>query len=78
MEAIDWLNELLDSLDPETASTSMRMPRALRDAVTIAVTELGAAPSATALTGAALRAALEAIALQAALEPPPRHPTHAG
>ncbi len=46
----------------------MRIPTALRDAAALAVQELGVAPSATALTAAALRAALEAAVMQAALD----------
>lgn len=46
----------------------MRIPRALRDAASIAVTELGAAASTTALTADALRAMLEAVVMRAALE----------
>ena len=46
----------------------MRIPTALRDAAALAVRELGVAPSATALTAAALRATLEAVVMQAALD----------
>lgn len=46
----------------------MRIPTALRDAAAVAVSGLGVAPSATALTSAALRAALEAVVLQAVLD----------
>jgi len=46
----------------------MRIPTALRDAAALAVKELGVAPSATALTAAALRATLEAAVMQAALD----------
>lgn len=66
--ALDRINELLDSADAETANTSMRIPIALRQAATLAVEELGAAPSTTALTTAALRATLEALVMQAALD----------
>jgi hypothetical protein len=59
---------LLDSTDTTTTNTSMRIPRALRDAASIAVTELGAAASTTALTADALRAMLEAVVMRAALE----------
>jgi hypothetical protein len=41
---------------------------ALRDAAALAVSELGIAPSATALTTTALRAALEAVVMHAALD----------
>lgn len=67
-QAIDRINELLDSTDPETTNTSMRIPRALREAAGLAVAELGAAPSTTALTTAALRATVEAVVLQAVLD----------
>lgn len=46
----------------------MRIPTPLRDAAALAVRELGVAPSATALTTAALRATLEAVVMQAALD----------
>ena len=46
----------------------MRIPTALRDAATLAVKELGKAPSATALTTTALRATLGAVVMQAALD----------
>src|SRR5712692_12063681 len=62
---IERINELLDSSDPETTNTSMRLPASLRDAAALAVNELGVAPSTTALTSAALRATLEAIVMQA-------------
>lgn len=65
---IDRINDLLDEGDGETANTSMRIPLALREAASLAVAELGAAPSTTALTTAALRATVEAIALQAVLD----------
>ena len=45
---------LLDSSEVETTNTSMRLPVALRDAATVAVRELGVAPSTTALTTTAL------------------------
>lgn len=66
--AIDRIIELLDSSKLETVTTSMRIPNALREAATLAVDELGAAASTTALTTAALRATLEALVMQAALE----------
>lgn len=66
--AIERLGELLDDGELETSNTSMRIPTALRDAAAIAVSELGIAPSATALTTAALRATLEAAVMQAALD----------
>ena len=67
-EAIDRINDLLDSADPETANTSMRIPRALRDAAALAVRELDVAPSTTILTANALRAMLEGAVVMAALE----------
>ena len=65
---IETINHLLDNRGPETSNTSMRIPTALRDAAALAVRELGVAPSATALTAAALRATLEAAVMQAALD----------
>ena len=62
------INELLDGGGLETSNTSMRIPTALRDAAALAVRELGAAPSATALTTAALRSTLEAVVMQAVLD----------
>jgi hypothetical protein len=66
--AIERINDLLDGDGRETANTSMRIPTALRDAAALAVRELGVAPSATALTTAALRASLEAVVMQAVLD----------
>lgn len=65
---IDQISQLLDSAVPDTANTSMRIPKTLRDAAALAVNKLGVAPSATALTAAALRRALEAIVMQAVLD----------
>lgn len=65
---IGRISELLGGHGPETSNTSMRIPTALRDAAALAVRELGIAPSATALTTAALRATLEAVVMQAVLE----------
>jgi len=67
-EAIERISQLLDSGGAETSNTSMRIPTALRDAAALAVKELGVAPSATALTAAALRATLEAAVMQAVLD----------
>ncbi len=67
-DAIDRINKLLDSTDPETANTSMRIPRALREAAAIAVNELGIAPSTTILTANALRSMLEGAVVMAVLE----------
>ncbi len=73
--AIDRIIELLDSSKLETVNTSMRIPNALiGEAATLAVDELGAAASTTALTTAALRATLEALVMQAALEHHYEHP----
>ncbi len=75
--AIDEINRLLDSADQQTTNTSMRLPVALRDAAGIAVTELGAAPSTTALASVALRTALEALVMQAVLDAHyEEHPEH--
>jgi hypothetical protein len=67
-EAIDRINELLGSTDPETANTSMRIPKALREAAALAVSELGVAPSTTILTANALRMFLQGTVVLAALE----------
>jgi hypothetical protein len=67
-EAIDRINKLLSSTDPETANTSMRIPKALREAAAIAVSELDVAPSTTILTSNALRMFLEGTVVLAALE----------
>ena len=66
--AIERISELLDAGGPQTSNTSMRIPTALRDAAALAVSELGVASSATALTTAALRATLEAVVMQAVLD----------
>jgi len=66
--AVERISALLDAEGSPTSNTSMRLPAALRDAAALAVAELGVAPSATALTAAALRAMLEAIVMQAALD----------
>jgi hypothetical protein len=65
---VERMSELLDDAGVETSNTSMRIPTALRAAAALAVSELGVAPSATALTTAALRAALEAAMMQAVLD----------
>ncbi len=67
-EVIDRINELLSSTDPETINTSMRIPKALREAAALAVDELGMALSTTALTANALRMALEGGVVLAVLE----------
>jgi hypothetical protein len=65
---IERISELLDGGGLATSNTSMRIPTALRDAAALAVGELGVAPSATALTTAALRTTLEAVVMQAVLD----------
>jgi hypothetical protein len=67
-DVIDHISQLLDSDMTQTSNTSMRIPIALREAATLAARELGIAPSATALTTAALRSALEAAVMQAVLD----------
>jgi hypothetical protein len=67
-DAIETIGRLLDDDVRSTVNTSMRLPAALRDAATIAVHELDAAPSTTALTSDALRSSLEAIIMQRALD----------
>ena len=67
-EAIDRINELLDSTDPATVNTSMRIPNALREAAALAVSELDVAPSTTVLAANALRMLLEGTVALAALE----------
>lgn len=65
---LDRLNDLLDTADAGTVGTSMRIPGPLLEAASLVVTELGVAPSTTALTTDALRVRLEAVAMQAALD----------
>ena len=67
-DVIDRINELLGSTDPETVNTSMRIPKALREAAALAVSELGVAPSATVLAANALRTMLEGVVMTAVLE----------
>lgn len=74
---IERISALLDQGMRETSNTSMRIPTALRDAAALAVKELGVAPSATALTTAALRATLEAVVMQAVLDEHYRDYQHA-
>ncbi len=76
-QAVDRIIELLESDTGQTSNTSMRIPTALRDAAAIAVRELGAASSTTALTAAALRASLEAAVMQAVLDDHFRQYPHA-
>lgn len=68
MDVIADINRLLDLDDAATTGTSMRIPRALRDAAALAVEQLGVAASVTELTTTALREALEAVAVRAALD----------
>jgi len=68
LQAVDRITELLESGIGQTSNTSMRIPTALRDAAAVAVRELGAASSTTALTTAALRASLEAVVMRAVLD----------
>jgi hypothetical protein len=67
-EAIDRINELLRSTNPETVDSPMRIPKALREAAALAVKELGVAPSATVTAANALRTVLEGAVTLAALE----------
>jgi hypothetical protein len=67
-DVIDRINALLDSTDPETVNTSMRIPKPLREAAALAVSELGVAPSATVLAANALRTLLEIVVREAVLE----------
>ena len=67
-DPLSKITALLDSTDTSTTNTSMRIPNALRDAAAIAVNELGASVSTTALTSDALRGVLEAIVMQASLD----------
>lgn len=67
LATLDEINRLLDIDDDDTVNTSMRLPVALRDAAALAVEGLGAAPSTTAMTAAALRQAIETIVMETAL-----------
>ena len=75
--AVDRINALLDDSSAETVNTSMRIPAALRDAAALAVKEMGAARSTTALAADALRATLEALVMQAVLDGHYRRHPHA-
>ena len=68
MDVFARINQLLDETDTTTTGTSMRLPKALIEAASLAVNELGLAPSATALTIDALRNWLEAVVMQRALD----------
>ena len=75
IDAIGRIRELLDSTDQETVGTSMRLPSALREAAALAVSELGAATSTTALAADALWLRLDALVAEAALDAhEDRHP----
>lgn len=65
---IDRICALLDSDDSVGAVTSVRIPEALRQALSLATEHLGFDATATSLTAIAVRAALEACVLEAALE----------
>ena len=67
-DVIDRINALLDSTDPETVNTSMRIPKPLREAAALAVSALGVAPSATVLAANGLRTLLEIVVREAVLE----------
>ena len=67
-EAVDRINELLRSANPETVDSPMRIPKALREAAALAVKELGVAPSATVTAANALRNVLEGAVTLAVLE----------
>lgn len=67
MDAVARISQLLDASDDQTVGTSMRIPAALREAAALAVRELGAAASTTALATEALRTRLEAVVVQSAL-----------
>lgn len=62
------IGELLDVVDGGTVGRSMRLPPSLREAASLAVDELDAARSTTALAADALRSRLEAIVMQEALD----------
>jgi len=67
-EAIDRIVALLASDDTDSVNTSMRLPASLREAVSIAVDELGLSISSGALTVDALRNSLSTAVARAALE----------
>lgn len=67
MDVLTRISELLDRTEEGTVGTSMRIPSALREAAALAVAELGAASSTTALATDALRSRLEAIVIEGAL-----------
>ena len=68
LEAIERIGELLDVPALATSDMSLRIPTTLRDAAALAVRELGAAPSAIALSSTALRTTLEGLVMQAFLD----------
>lgn len=67
LAVLDEMIRLLDVDDDDTVNTSMRLPVALRNAAALAVERLGAAPSTTAMTAAALRQTIETIVMETAL-----------
>lgn len=67
MTVLDEINRLLDDTGDATVNTSMRLPTALRDAASLAVEHLGAAPSTTTMAASALRTALETLVMETAL-----------
>jgi len=68
MDSFAKIRELLDDPDTTTTGTSMRLPKSLVEAASLAVKELGLAPSATALTVEALRNWLEFVVMRQALD----------
>ncbi len=67
-EALDRIVALLRADDDESVSTSMRLPASLREAVAIAVDELGLSVSSGLLTAEALRESLSTAVAMEALE----------
>lgn len=67
-EALDRIVALLASDDTESVSTSMRLPASLREAMAIAVDELGLSISSGVLTAQSLRYALSTAVAMEALE----------
>ena len=68
LETIAQIGDFLDSPALAAADRSTRIPAALRHAAALAVSELGVAPSAVALSSTALRATLEGLVMQAILD----------
>lgn len=67
VDALTRLLDLLDSEDPETVGTSIRIPVSLREAATVAA-EMGLVASTSELTVHALRERIEAFAQRAVLD----------